>query len=113
MPISTLSIIRYSTLILLVSLLVGCSREPNEQQLQQLYAEKINQTNLLSEKITQQKGTIIKLQAFEKTTCKAIENTKDYLCNARVTLSLPFLGNQQNNAELHVTKGEKGWIIVD
>ena len=109
----TLSVVRYSSFLLMLSLLLGCSREPNEQQLQQLYAEKINQTNLLSQKITQQKGTIIKLQAFEKLSCKAIENSKDYLCHAKVTVSLPFLGNQQNNAELHVSKAEQGWIIVD
>ena len=106
----TVSII---TLVFSFSLLSGCSREPSQEDLHRLYVEKINQTNRLAEKITQQKGTIITVKSFEKIDCNKVSETKDYLCRANVTVMLPFLGDQKNTAELRVTKGENGWIALD
>ncbi|MCH4247556.1 MAG: hypothetical protein LKF82_06915 [Acinetobacter populi] len=94
-------------------LITACSREPSQQELQTLYQAKVNHTNQLASKIMQQKGDIIEVKSFEKIDCNAIEQSKDYQCRAKVTLSLPFLGEQQNTADLRVSKGENGWVIID
>lgn len=98
---------------LLVLSLTACSREPNQQELQSLYEAQVNETNQLAAKIMQQKGNIIQLKSFEKVDCNKVDKSKDYLCRAKVTVNLPFLGEQQNTAELRVAKAESGWVVVD
>ena len=93
--------------------LIACSREPNQEELQNLYSHKVQNTNALAEKVMQQKGTVITVKSFEKIDCNKVTDTKDYLCRANVTIHLPFLGDQQNTAEMRVTKGENGWVSLD
>lgn len=104
---------RSVSIIILALGVVACSREPNQEELQQLYSAKVNNTNALAEKIMQQKGQIIQIKNFEKIDCNKIADSKDYLCRANISVSLPFLGEQKNTAEMKVTKGENGWVILD
>ena len=105
--------IRILTIASIALVLSACSREPTQEQLHQLYSEKVNSTNQLAEKLTRQKGTIIQIKNFEKIDCNKVSGSKDYLCRVNVTVNLPFLGDQKNTPELHVAKGENGWIILD
>lgn len=97
----------------LVMLLSACSREPNQQELQSLYAMQVQQTNQLASKLMQHQSEIIRVKSFEKIDCHPIEHSKDYQCRANVTVNMPFLGEQNSTAKLHVAKGEHGWVIVD
>lgn len=105
-------IIPIITLLSIAFVLTGCSREPSQEELHTLYNAKVQSTNALAEKIIQQKGTIIQVKAFEKVDCNKITETKDYACRVKATVNLPFLGEQTNTAELKVTKGENGWVIL-
>lgn len=93
--------------------LTGCSREPSQEQLQTLYQEKIQQTNALAERLTQQEGELMKVSKFEKLDCHKIDKSKDLSCRINVTVEMPFLGAQNNTTDLRVTKSENGWVIVD
>lgn len=104
---------RFTLCIGLISLLSACSREPSQEELQSLYDARIQSTNALAEKVTQQKGTIISVKSFEKIDCNKVADTKDYTCRIKATVSLPFLGEQTNTSELRVTKGENGWVSLD
>lgn len=93
--------------------LTACSREPNQEELHALYNEKVQSTNALASKIMQQQSNVIQVKSFEKIDCNKVANTKDYSCRFKATVSLPFLGEQTNTAELQVTKGDNGWVILD
>lgn len=106
-------LIRFTILLGVISLLTACSREPNQEELQTLYSAKIQSTNALAEKVTQQKGTIMSVKSFEKIDCAKVTDSKDYLCRIKATVNLPFLGDQTHTSELRVTKGENGWVSLD
>lgn len=106
----SLSLALLATLALLLS---ACSREPNQQELQQLYEAQVQQTNQLASKIMQHKSEIMRVKSFEKIDCQKTKESKDYHCRANVTVDMPFLGEQTSTAKLQVTRGEQGWIIID
>ena len=93
--------------------LTACNREPQQQHLKQLYDNEIKQTNTLASKVMQQQSNIVQLKNFEKIDCHRIEKTPDYRCRVKITLQLPFLGDQSSTVELNVTQGENGWVMLD
>ncbi len=106
----SLSLALITTLAILLS---ACSREPSQQELQQLYETQVQQTNQLASKIMQHKSEIMRVKSFEKIDCQKVKESKDYHCRANVTVAMPFLGEQTSTAKLQVTRGEQGWVIVD
>lgn len=98
---------------ILLGTLTGCSREPSQQDLSALYQHKVDQTNQIAQRLTQQKGQIIEVKSFEKIDCHKINKTNDYSCRSKITVAMPFLGEQQNTADLHVTKTDNGWALLD
>ncbi len=107
------SLFLLTTLCITIAL-AGCSREPNQQELQTLYEQKVQSTNQLAAKIMQEKASqIIQVKSFEKIDCTRVKKSKDYDCRSNIVVSLPFLGEQKNTISQRVAKTENGWAIVD
>jgi hypothetical protein len=97
--------------ILLLPLLAACSREPSEQDLQQVYTQSLEKTNALTTQLGG-KNMRIELKSFKKLNCQKTDVAKQYLCNIEANLDLPIMGNQTQQGELKVQKTQSDWVII-
>ncbi|XID75733.1 hypothetical protein ACF3NA_04130 [Alkanindiges sp. WGS2144] len=99
------------TVWLVLPLLVACSREPSEKELQQAYQHSLDQANQLGEKIGG-KNMQIGLKEFKKLSCQKATEQKQYHCHIQVNLELPIIGSSTQQGEISVAQQDGQWIVV-
>jgi hypothetical protein len=103
-----------SLMIVAMTLLAGCSREPSESNIKAAYTH--DQTNNLTRKFGGDQMAI-KVNGLKKIDCKESSDKGQFNCKVDIDLTLPLIGQHDQQTTLTLTKGDlgngqQGWLIV-
>lgn len=101
-----------AALLCIVPILVACSHEPSEKDLEQAYQASLTQTNQMTQRIGGS-AMAIKLNEFKKLSCDKPNEQKHYHCHFQANLELPILGANTQTGEITVVKHDKNWVILE
>ena len=98
-------------------LVAGCSGEPTEAEIRQVYEDEIARTNEQMVNLGgEQAASMIgksELHAISKLGCKEAENNSGYNCDVQVDMSVPFLGRSTQTRTQRFVRGDDGWVVID
>jgi hypothetical protein len=105
-----------SLMIVAMTLLAGCSREPSESNIKAAYTHEVDQTNNLTRKFGGDQMAI-KVNGLKKIDCKESSDKGQFNCKVDIDLTLPLIGQHDQQTTLTLTKGDlgngqQGWLIV-
>lgn len=100
----------FLSICILTPMLVACSSEPNEQDLQRAYLKTLEDTNAIAARI-QQPQMHMRLQSFKKISCAKTDIKQQYRCKIDVELDTPLLGVQKQQGEIKAIRQGDGWAI--
>lgn len=91
-------------------LLVGCSRAPSSNDIENAYRQEVEPVNAMSRQISGE-ALIIQVNSVEKKSCEKLDAER-YRCQVDIDSTLPFVGQRVTSTELTLTKREGQWAIM-
>jgi hypothetical protein len=97
-------------------LVAGCSGEPSEADIQQVYEVEIDRANEQMVRMGGEQAANLlgktELHSVEKLGCKEAEGNSGYNCDVKVDISVPFLGRQTQTRSQRFVEGDDGWVVI-